>query len=410
MSFGQHAPSATTDPSAREFDPYSDEFFENPYDTYQWMRDEAPVYYSKRWDFYALSRYEDVLAAHRDWQSFSSAYGVTLDALSLRQRFDTNMMIIMDPPDHDRLRMLVRQVFARAAVANLEPLVTEVVTAYADKLSGRTEFDIVGDFAALFPVEIICSMLGIPAGERQQIRLWTDAFLHREANNPNVTEAGVTASLMMHEYLLDLAREKRRNPDDLIVSRLVDASIEDETGVTQRLSDDDIATFSLLIASAGSETVTKLLGNGVIDFHQHPDQWEQVLADPTLIPGAIEEMLRLHPPSQYQGRFTTRDVVLHGRTIPKNSPTLLITGAATRDPRAYEHPDGFDITRGRATTLAFGYGSHSCLGAWLARLESRVAFEEIRRRWPHLEIDLNGLRRVTMANVAGYSDIPVHVA
>jgi cytochrome P450 len=165
----------------------------------------------------------------------------------------------------------------------------------------------------------------------------------------------------------------------------------------------------LLLAAAGSETVTKLIGNGVMAFHRNPDQWELVLADPTLIPGAIEEMLRLNPPSQYQGRFATRDVDLHGATIPAGSPTLLVTGAATRDPRAYDRPDAFDIRRGGATTLAFGYGAHSCLGSWLARLESRVAFQQFREHWPQFAVDTDGLRRVTMSNVAGYSHVPVRV-
>ena len=393
-----------------EFNPYSDSFFDDPYDTYRWMRDEAPVYYSERWDFYALTRNADVVAAHRDWESFSSAYGVTLDALSMRHRFDElKMLILMDPPEHERLRKLVRQVFTKAAIANLEPLVTDIVTSHVGALAGEDHFDLVADFAALFPVEIISSMLGVPAGERQQIRLWTDGFLHREENNPFATESGVAASAAMGEYFLDLAREKRRNPDDLIISRLVSTTYEDESGVTHRLTDEDIATFSVLLASAGSETVTKLMGNGVMAFHNNPDQWALVLADADLIPGAIEEMLRLNPPSQYQGRFTTRDVVLDGGTIPAGSPTLLVTGAATRDPRAYDRPDVFDIQRGGATTLAFGYGAHSCLGSWLARLETRVALQQLRERWPRFDVDTDGLQRVTMSNVAGYSHIPVRV-
>jgi cytochrome P450 len=412
MSTDQGAAPATKprdDGSPMEFNPYSDSFFDDPYDTYRWMRDEAPVYYSERWDFHALTRYDDVVAAHRDWETFSSSYGVTLDALSMRHKFDMNMLILMDPPEHERLRKLVRQVFTKAAIANLEPLVTDVVTFYVQALAGRDQFDLVADFAALFPVEIISSMLGVPSGERQQIRLWTDGFLHREENNPFATESGVAASMAMGEYFLDLAREKRRQPDDLIISRLVDATYEDEAGVTHRLTDEDIATFAVLIAAAGSETVTKLIGNGTMAFHHNPDQWELVLADPGLIPGAIEEMLRLNPPSQYQGRFTTRDVVFDGGTIPAGSPTLLVTGAATRDPRAYEQPDVFDIRRGGATTLAFGYGAHSCLGSWLARLETRVALQQLRECWPRIDVDTGALRRVTMSNVAGYSHIPVHV-
>jgi cytochrome P450 len=412
MSTDQGAPSATearNNSSLMEFNPYSDSFFDDPYDTYRWMRDEAPVYYSERWDFYALTRNADVVAAHRDWETFSSAYGVTLDALSMRHKFDMNMLILMDPPEHERLRKLVRQVFTKAAIANLEPLVTDVVTSYVQALAGKDQFDLVADFAALFPVEIISSMLGVPAGERQQIRVWTDGFLHREENNPFATESGVAASKAMGEYFLALAKEKRRRPDDLIISRLVTTTYEDETGVTHRLTDEDIATFTVLLAAAGSETVTKLMGNGIMAFHRNPDQWELVLADPGLIPGAIEEMLRLNPPSQYQGRFTTRDVVLDGGTIPAGSPTLLVTGAATRDPRAYDQPDLFDIKRGGATTLAFGYGAHSCLGSWLARLETRVALQQLRERWPRFDVDTDGLRRVTMSNVAGYSHIPVHV-
>src|SRR5712672_1979289 len=323
MSTDHGAGSATKrreDGSPMEFDPYSDSFFDDPYDTYRWMRDEAPVYYSERWDFYALTRNADVIAAHRDWESFSSAYGVTLDALSMRHRFDElKMLILMDPPEHEQQRKLVRQVFTKAAIANLEPLVVQVVTSYLDTLTDRQTFDVVADFAALFPVEIISMMLGVPAGERQQIRLWTDGFLHREENNPFATESGVAASMAMGEYFLELAREKRRNPDDLIISRLVTATYEDEAGETHRLSDEDIATFAVLLAAAGSETVTKLVGNGVMAFHRNPDQWELVLGDPGLIPGAIEEMLRLNPPSQYQGRFATCDVTLHGETIPAGS-------------------------------------------------------------------------------------------
>src|ERR1700736_4670143 len=225
MSTGHTASSTTTnppEPTRTEFNPYSDDFFDNPYDTYRWMRDEAPVYYSDRWTFYALTRHKDVVAAHRDWKTFSSAYGVTLDALSLRHRFDTNMMIIMDPPEHDRLRTLVRQVFTRSAIANLEPLVSEVISCYLDGLRGTSDFDIVADFAALFPVEIISSMLGVPGGERQQIRHWTDGFLHREPNNPFATESGVADSMAMNAYFLALSKETPRQPDDLIISRLVD--------------------------------------------------------------------------------------------------------------------------------------------------------------------------------------------
>jgi cytochrome P450 len=391
------------------FDPFSDTFFDDPRETYAWLRDNDPVHFNKHYGFYALSRYADVLAAHGDPHRFVSSYGVTVEMLMEKHQVDTNMMIVMDPPAHTQQRRLVSQAFTRRTIEGLEPLVAGVVSRYLDELDDRDHFDIVADFSALFPVEVISAMLGVPPSERQQVRHWTDTFLFRRNGDPRTTQDGMEASLHMASYFLDLVREKRKRPDNLIISKLNEAVLADDTGRERRLSDDDVAAFSVLIAGAGSETVTKLVGNGVVLFDEHPDQWELVLANEEVIPGAIEEMLRMLPPSQYQGRFAVEDVTLEGGMIPAGSPTLLLTGAATRDPRAFERPDEFDITRGGHTTLAFGFGVHSCLGAWLARLESRVAFAEIRRRWPRYSVDRDGLRRVNMSNVAGYANVPVRV-
>ena len=268
----------------------------------------------------------------------------------------------------------------------------------------------VAEFAALFPVEVISLMLGVPDGERQRIRVWVDTLLHREPGDPSTTPEGSLAALEMAQYFLDLARAKRADPDDRLVTRLIDVVLEDDRGEPQHLSDEDVAAFAVLIAGAGSETVTKLVGSGVVLFDDHPGQWEMVRADEAAIPAAVEEILRMHPPSQYQGRYTVEPVTVDGGTIPAGFPVLLLTGAATRDPREYGEPDRFDITRGGRTTLAFGHGVHGCLGAWLARMESRLAFEGIRRRWPHLSVERDGLERVNMSNVAGYSRVPVTVA
>jgi cytochrome P450 len=393
-----------------EFDPFSETFFDDPYDTYAWLRDHAPMYFNDHYGFYALSRYADVTAGHGDTARLISSYGVTVELLMQKQPMVTNMMIVMDPPDHTRQRKLVSQAFTRRAIEGLEPLVEGIICHFLDDLDGRTEFDIVADFGALFPVEIISAILGVPAGDRQQVRHWVDTFLTREPGNPNTTHAGMEASLNMAVYFLELAREKRAKRDGLLISKLIEAVLVDDEGREEQLSDEDVAAFSVLIAGAGSETVTKLIGSGVVLFDQHPDQWELVRADVAAIPSAVEEILRVHPPSQYQGRFAIEDFALDCGTIPAGSPVLLLTGAATRDPRAFDQPDTFDITRGGHTTLAFGYGAHSCLGAWLARLESRLAFEEIRRRWPRLAVHHDGLRRVNMSNVAGYSNVPVSVA
>ncbi len=394
---------------AIEFDPFSDTFFDDPYDTYARLRDEAPVYFNEAYGFYAVSRYADVVAVHADPERFVSSYGVTLEMLRKRQPVAVNMMIMMDPPEHTLHRRLVSQAFSRRAIGDLEPLVAGVIDGLLDGLVGRRQFDMVAEFAALFPVEVISSMLGVPAGERQQIRIWVDTMLHREEGVADTTQEGMEAALYMVEYLLALSQAKRAVPDGLLMSRLIEAEIDDGDGAMCRLSDEEVATFAALIASAGSETVTKLVGSAVVLFDQHPDQWDRVLADPTAVSGAVEEALRMHPPSQYQGRYAVESVTFDGGTIPAGTPVLLLTGAATRDPREYENPDVFDITRGGRTTLAFGYGVHGCLGAWLARMESQLAINGIRRRWPAFTVERDGLERVNMSNVAGFSQVPVTV-
>jgi len=393
-----------------EFDPFSRDFFDDPYETYRALRDHAPVFYSERYGFYALSRHADVLAAHQDPGRFSSAYGVTVDMLLEKKPVGMNMMILMDQPEHTRLRRLINQAFSRRTVQGLEPLVAETVRGFLDGLAGRTEFDLVADFASLFPVEVISAMLGVPGPDRQQIRHWVDAMLYREAGNAHVTDEGVTAALELVSYFLELTKEKRTSPDHLIISRLIEVSATEPDGSEWRLSDDDVAEFSVLIAGAGSETVTKLIGSGAALFERHPSQWKMILEDREMIPGAIEEVLRFNPPSQYQGRFVTEDVRLDSGVIPAGSPTLLVTGSATRDPRAFDRADEFDIARGGHAALAFGHGIHTCLGAWLARLESRVAFEEIRQRWPDFHVDVDRGKRVSMSNVAGYSNLPFYTS
>jgi len=208
-------------------------------------------------------------------------------------------------------------------------------------------------------------------------------------------------------YFYELTQQKRRNPADDMLTRLTEVTVDRGDGTETRLEDDEIAGFATLLGGAGAETVTKLVANAVVLFARHPAQWEKVRNDPDAVPRAVEEILRFVPPSQYQGRFSIEDRVLEGGTIPAGHPVILITGAATRDPRAFDDPDLFDIDRAPSVAIGFGHGVHSCLGAALARMESRVAIEEIARRWQRLEVDESGLRRVQMSNVAGYSNVPV---
>lgn len=392
-----------------EFDPFSDEYFNDPSDVYRRLRDEAPVYYSERYGFYALSRFDDVVTAHRDWQGFSSAHGVDLSTLSKAPELIRSFrsIIMIDPPEHDRLRALVSRVFTPRAMTAMEPMIREVIRSFLDPLEARDHFDAVADFSALFPVEVISRMLGVPEGERQQIREWLDVSLHREPGQMDPTPEGEAAGIQSGIYFYGLAGEKRRNPTDDMISRLTQVTVERDDGTTTGLDDAEIAGFAGLLGGAGAETVTKLIGNAVVLFHRHPDQWQKIVDNPTLIPKAVEEILRIIPPSQYQGRFSVQDRTFEGGTIPAGYPTILITGAATRDPRAYDRPDEFDIERKQNVAIGFGHGIHSCLGAALARMESRIALEELVARWQRLDVDDAGLRRVHMSNVAGYKNVPV---
>jgi cytochrome P450 len=395
-----------------EFDPFSTQFFEDPTEIYRRLRDEAPVYFNAQYGFYALSRCEDVLAAHRDWQGFSSAHGVDLSTLSKDPELISalGMIIMMDPPEHDRFRALVSRVFTPRAVTALEPMVREVIVELLDPLMEQDTFDVVADFSGPFPVEVISRMLGVPEGERQQIRHWLDLTLHREPGEIDPTMEGQTAILELAGYFYDLTLEKRRQPADDMLTRLTQVTVDRGDGAETGLTDNEIAGFAALLGGAGAETVTKLIGNAAVVFADHPDQWQAVADDPARAADAVEETLRYLPPSQYQGRFSLEERVYEGGTIPAGHPVLLLTGAATRDPRAFEHPDAFDIDRPRSVGISLGHGVHSCLGAALARLESRIALEELTTRWKRLDIQRDGLKRVNMSNVAGYSHVPVAAA
>jgi cytochrome P450 len=232
-------------------------------------------------------------------------------------------------------------------------------------------------------------------------------MLEREIGNPFPTDAGIEASINLSAYMEALIVDKRGHPSDDMIGHLLEAEVEREDGTVERLDDVEVARFILLLTAAGAETVTKLVGNGVMTFAEHPDQLARLQADPSLAGSAVEEVLRWRAPSQYQGRFSLQDRDLHGRTIPAGSPVLIVTGAANRDPRAYVEPDRFDITRDGPLGITFGHGIHYCIGAHLARLEGKIAFTEMYRRWPDLQVDLDAVRYVHMANVAGPASVPV---
>jgi cytochrome P450 len=391
------------------FDPFSEEFFNGPWEIYRRLREEAPVYHSEEYDFYALSRHEDVAAAFKDFETYSSAYGLDLAQVRSDEPLPAKMIIIMDPPEHRQMRSLVNKVFTPRAIEAMKPMVTETIDRYIAKAS-PDRFDVVQDFAALFPVEVITQMLGVPKEYRQQVREWVDTSLHREPGQIEMSEEGLQAVAESIALYYNLIQERRAEPQDDMFSRLIAAEIERD-GEKTSLDDFEIAGFATLLGGAGAETVTKLVGNAAVMFARNPEQWRKLLDDRSKIPAAVEELLRYEAPNQYNVRRSMKEVHLHGVTIPEGKPVFLLGGSANRDPEAFTDADTFDIDRDRteAQNLGFGYGVHSCLGAALARMESAIALERLLDYMPHYDVIWDDCRRVAAQNVAGWSHVPVRV-
>lgn len=392
------------------FDPFSADFFNGPYETYRRMREEAPVYYSDEYDFYALTRHVDVASAFKDFETYSSAYGVDLAMVRTGQKVPAKMIISMDPPEHRHMRSLVNKVFTPRAISALRDMVSEQIDRYLSAVD-PSGFDVVSDFSAYFPVEVITAMLGVPAELRQQVRLWIDASLHRDPGQIEMSEHGIEAMAQTWLMYYDLIKQRRAEPRDDMISGLIAAEIPREDGEVTRLRNSEIAGFTTLLGGAGAETVTKLVGAAVVMFARHPEQWQRLREDRSKVPAAIEELLRYEAPAQYNVRRSQREIHLHGVTIPEGKPVFLVGGSANRDPDAWTHPDTFDIDRDRAEAqnLGFGYGIHSCLGAALARLECTIALDKLLDFMPRYEVDWDRCERVSMQNVAGWAHVPVRV-
>jgi cytochrome P450 len=393
------------------FDPFSEDFFDGAYQTYRRMREEAPVYYNEEYDFYALTRHADVAAAFKDFETYSSAQGVDL-AMIKRGGVppEQKSIIFMDPPEHRQMRSLVNKVFTPRAIGALKPMVSDVIEQFVSAVN-PDRFDVVQDFSAYFPVEVITRMLGVPEESRQEVRHMIDTSLHREPGQLEMDEAGWEATVRTGMLYYNLIQERRAEPQDDMISRLIAAEVERDDGQRTSLDDFEIAGFATLLGGAGAETVTKLIGSAVVLFARNPDQWLKLLDDRSKIPAAVEEVLRYEAPSQYNVRYSLKEVHLHGQTIPAGKPVFLIGGAANRDPGAFTDADRFDIDRDptEAQNIGFGYGIHSCLGAALARMESAIALDKLLDLMPRYEVIWDGCQRVHMQNVAGWSNVPVQV-
>ena len=373
------------------------------------MRDEAPVYHNAELGFYALTRFQDNLDAFVDRDAYTSTWSTSLEFMD-GPRPDSGLMIWMDPPEHNRYRGLVSKAFTPRRIAELEPRIRAIATGHLDALVGRERFDVVAEFTARLPMDVISSLLGIPEADRRWVQESSNAMLHRDPGSPLPRPDAIDAQQKVLAFFDAQIAERRARPRDDMMTRLTQVEWEDENGEVSRLSDADIRQFLMLLATAGNETVTKLLATAFHELWRHPDERERLVRDPLLVRGAVEELLRYDPPSQYQGRVTTRDVTRHGVTMPKHSRVLLINGASGRDERKFRNPDRFDVGREIDVHLGLGYGRHLCLGAALARLESRVAIEELLVRFPRYEVPADGLVRMHSSNVRGLSGLVLEPA
>lgn len=391
------------------FDPFSEEYFNNPFDIYRRMREEAPLYYDERGDFYALTRHEDVAAAFKDFETYSSARGCDL-AMVRKGDVPQKSIIFMDPPDHRHMRSLLNKAFTPRAIQSQKETVLELVDKYLGE-ADPDNFDVVQDFSGPFPVEVITRMAGVPEEYRQQVRHWIDTSLHHEPGQIEISEAGMQANIDTAMYYFTLIQQRREDPQDDMISRLIAAEIPCEDGPPRQLDDIEITGFATLLGGAGAETVTKLLGTAAVTFARNPEQWQKLLDDRSKIPAAVEELLRYEGPVQYNVRYTLKEAPASGGVIPAGKPVFLIGASANRDSDAFDDADVFDIDRDRseAQNLGLGYGIHSCLGAALARMESAIALDKLLDFMPRYEVNWDGLQRVHMQNVAGWQNVPVRV-
>jgi cytochrome P450 len=388
---------------AIEFNPYSYDIHEDPYPTYRQLRAHAPVYRNDALGFWALSRYDDVFAAFKDPGLFSNAQGVSLERSSAGDAAAVASFLAMDPPRHDHMRALVSRGFTPRRVTDLEPRIQALTTHYIDGFIANRQCDIIQDLAARLPMDVVSELLGVPPADRDTLRHWADTVVHRDEGSAAIPPAAMQATGQLMAYFRELVAHRRRQRRADLPSALLDAELDGA-----RLEDRDVMAFLFLMIIAGNETTTKLIGNALFWLWKNAGERARVGEDPRLIPNWIEETLRYDGSTQMLARTVTRDVELHGQPLRAGDRVLLLIGSANRDERVFENADQYDVVRDTSQHLAFGKGTHFCLGASLARLETRIALEAIQARLPDYEIEATKLVRVHSPNVRGFASMPIH--
>lgn len=389
------------------FDPYNVEINANPYPAFARLREEAPLYYNEEFDFYALSRFADVNKALIDHETFSSARGAIIELIKANIEIPSGALIFEDPPIHTTHRKLLARMFTPRKIAALEPKIREFCAQALDPLVGAGKIDFITDFGAIMPMRVISALLGIPEDDQEMIRDHGNDQMRTEAGKPMKAASEGMIDGSIFETYIDWRRD---NPSDDIMTDLLNVEFTDEKGVTRHLTREELLIYINVVAGAGNETTTRLIGWAAKVLAEHPDQRRQLVENPALVPQAIEELLRFEPPAPHVARYVTRDVEYYGQTVPEGASMMMLIGSAVRDSRQFP-PDGevFDIHREQRQHLAFSVGTHFCLGSALARLEGRIALEEMLKRFPEWEVDLPNAALSPTSTVRGWDSMPAFI-
>jgi cytochrome P450 len=389
------------------YDPYDFGIDADPYPVWKRMRDEAPLFYNEEYDFFAVSRFDDVERCSIDWRTYLSGKGSVLEIIKSGMEIPPGSILFEDPPMHDVHRSLLSRVFTPRRIAELEPKVRAFCARSLDPLVGGSGFDFIGDLGVQMPMRTIGMLLGIPEEDQEAIREQLDAGLRLQEGGPR--ESSLTLESAGTDHFADYIDWRAEHPADDLMTELLTAEFEDDTGVRRTLSREEILGYIALLAGAGNETTTRLIGWTGKLLAEHPDQRRMLVEDRSLIPNAIEELLRYEAPSPVQARYIADDVEHYGQKIAAGNVMVLLTGSGNRDERHFPDPDRFDITRAIDHHLSFGYGIHFCLGAALARLEGRVALDEVLARFPEWEVDWPRAEQAHTSTVRGWEKLPVLV-
>ena len=385
------------------YDPFDTRIDVDPHSVWRRMREEAPLWYNDTHEFYALSRFDDVEKGLVDWDTYRSGKGSTLELIKAGIEMPPGMVLMEDPPIHDIHRALMSRVFTPKKMLALEDQVRGFCARSLDPLVGSGGFDFIGDLGAQMPMRVIGMLLGIPEQDQEAIRDTFDDGLKIKDGEEYVPSGDFLANGMFDEYI----DWRAQHPSDDLMTELLTAELTDETGTVRHLTRDEVLTYVLLLAGAGNETTSRLIGWTGKLLGEHPDQRREIAADRSLIPNTIEEVLRYEAPSPVQARWVTKDTEYYGQTVPKDSIMLLLNGSANRDERQFTDAESFDIHRDIGHHLSFGYGIHFCLGASLARLEARVALDEVLTRFPDWELDMDNAVQAHTPTVRGWDSLPV---